>query len=157
MIFLAAMEADFDEIVKLYQNAVGSEGCTWDENYPSMEHIRADFLRGDLFCLKAENGEIAGVIAIDDDTMVNELSCWSQGGAELSRLVVKGSYQNRQLAGELLLNAMQELKKRGFSYVHFLVSKAHKRALRAYNRLNFDVVGESDLYDGDWFCYEKKL
>ena len=26
-----------------------------------------------------------------------------------------------------------------------------------YEKLHFDVVGESDLFDEDWWCYEKEL
>lgn len=157
MKFVAASKSDKAFIIELYKNAIGSEGCTWDENYPSAEHTDSDMARDSLFCLKSESGEIIGAISIDDDKQVEELSCWSKEGAELARLVVKESYQNRGIAGILLNSAMDVLKQRGYKYVHFLVSKEHKKALRAYEKLNFNRVGETDLYDGNWWCYEKKL
>lgn len=157
MVFLQAIEVDKEEIVKLYKSAIGSMGCTWSEDYPSYEHAEGDLKRGDLYCLKNEDGEIVGAISIDDDKLVDELSCFTQGGAELSRLVVRETYQNQGIAGELLRCAMEVLKSRGYAYVHFLVSKKHEKALRAYDKLNFDNVGEADLYEGDWWCYEKKL
>ena len=157
MVFLQAKEADLEEITGLYKSAIGSMGCTWNENYPSYEHTNGDLERGDLFCLKNENGEIVGAISIDDDDAVEELACWSPNGAELSRLVVRETYQNQGIAGELLRFAMGVLRERGYSYVHFLVSKKHEKALRAYGKLRFDNVGQSDLYEGDWWCYEKKL
>jgi len=49
------------------------------------------------------------------------------------------------------------LKKQGKRSVHFLVCKTNKKALRSYEKLHFDVVGESDLFDEDWWCYEKEL
>ena len=52
---------------------------------------------------------------------------------------------------------MEVLKQRGYEYVHFLVSKDHVKALKAYEKLEFNSVGESDLYGGNWWCYEKKL
>lgn len=157
MIFLQAQKEDKEEILGLYRSAIGSVGCTWSEEYPSYEHTEGDLERGDLFCLKSKDGEVIGAISIDADDMVDTLNCWTEGGAELSRLVVRESYQNRGIAGELLKGAMEVLKERGYSYVHFLVSKNHEKALRAYNKLGFDNVGESDLYEGDWWCYEKKL
>lgn len=157
MFFVSAKEEDMETICGLYRSAIGSEGCTWNEAYPSYEHTRSDLERDALFCMKTEAGEIVGVIVIDDDKQVEMLPCWSEGGAELARLVVKETYQNQGIAGKLLLNAMEVLKQRGYAYVHFLVSKNHMKALRAYDKLKFDNVGESDLYDGMWWCYEKKL
>lgn len=157
MIFIKALEEDKCTIMDLYQKAIGSPGCTWDEGYPSMGHLEGDFNRNSLFCLKTEEGEIVGAISIDDDAEVDKLPCWSEGGAELSRLVVKETYQNQGIARELLKNAMEVLKDRGYRYVHFLVSKQHKKALRSYDKLKFNNVGESNLYEGDWWCYEKAI
>lgn len=157
MKFVCAKEEDIPAIRKLYKDAIGSEGCTWDEGYPAMEHTLGDLQRGDLFCLKKEDGEVVGAISVDDDKMVEKLPCWQDGGAELARLVVKENYQNAGIAGKMIKCAMEELAKRGLIYVHFLVSKEHKKALKAYDKLEFQNVGESDLYGGDWWCYEKKL
>ena len=157
MDFFKAKENDIEIICGLYKEAMGTAGCTWDEHYPSVEHTKGDLERGDLYCLKTDQGEIIGAISIDDDKLVDELKCWSENGAELSRLVVKENYQNQGIAGKLLTEAMAVLRERGFAYVHFLVSKSHIKALRAYSKLGFDNVGESDLYDGNWWCYEKKL
>lgn len=155
--FVLAKEEDVEVITGLYKSAIGSMGCTWNAGYPSIEHTKGDFERGDLYCLKDSHGEIIGAISIDNDMAVEELPCWNQNGAELSRLVVRESYQNRGIAGQLLKEAMAVLKQRGYDYVHFLVSKNHIKALKAYDKLNFTSVGESDLYDGTWWCYEKKL
>ncbi len=157
MEFLQAKETDIAVISGLYKTAIGTYGCTWDEHYPAMEHTRGDLLRGDLYCLKDESGKIIGAISIDDDKEVEKLDCWSKNGAELSRLVVDEAFQNKGIAGYMIKRVMEVLKQRGFGYVHFLVSKEHIKALRAYDKLEFDKVGESDLYGGSWWCYEKKL
>ena len=157
MEFIQANVSDIEKITKLYNKAIGSMGCTWSEEYPSEEHTSGDLERGDLFCLKNDDGDIIGAISIDADEAVDNLRCWSGNGAELSRLVVKDEYQNQGIAGIMIKSAMRVLKGRGYEYVHFLVSKEHKKALRAYAKLGFDNVGESDLYDGNWWCYEKKL
>lgn len=159
-VFQRANEKDLEEIRVMYMEAIGSPGCTWDEGYPNAECTRADWERGDLFCLKTEDGEIAGVIAVDVDEIVEKLTCWTtslQPGAELARLVVKESYQNQGIAKNLLQCGMKELAKRGYRSVHFLVSKTNERALRAYEPLEFDNRGEWFGYDHDWWCYEKAL
>lgn len=159
-VFQRANEKDLEEIHVMYTEAIGSPGCTWDEGYPNAECTRADWERGDLFCLKTEDGEIAGVIAVDADEIVEKLTCWTtslQPGAELARLVVKESYQNQGIAKNLLQCGMKELANRGYRSVHFLVSKTNERALRAYEPLGFDNRGEWFGYDHDWWCYEKAL
>ena len=61
------------------------------------------------------------------------------------------------MADDVLGMILEELKKQGKKSVHFLVCKTNKKALRSYEKLHFDVVGESDLFDEDWWCYEKAL
>lgn len=159
MIFERAMEQDADEILDLYKSLVGTEYCTWTESYPGREEIDFDLSRGALFCLR-EKGQIIGVISIDQDASVEALSCWSeelQPAAELSRLGVHPDYQNRGIAGELILKLMEVCREDGKKSVHFLVAKSNLKARRAYSRLQCSVVGECSLFGEEWWCYEKKL
>ena len=41
--FKMAHPENTEEILSLYQSAMGTEGCTWDETYPSRETIAKDF------------------------------------------------------------------------------------------------------------------
>lgn len=160
MNFINAEKKDVKEIVKLYRAAIGSLGCTWSMDYPNADLALEDWERDALFCLKNDNGEIIGAISIDDDKVVEELSCWTrrlQPGAELARLVVKEDYQRQGIARMLLTYAMQELAKRGYRSVHFLVSKTNYRAIRSYSKLDFLNCGDADLFGEHWWCYEKEL
>lgn len=160
MNFRNAAKNDIVEIMKLYHAAIGSEGCTWSADYPNEAITQNDLERNALFCLQNETGEIIGAISIDDDKVVEMLPCWTEKlrpGAELARLVVKEEYQNQGIARMLLKCAMQELVKRGYKSVHFLVSKTNKRAIRSYAKLNFTNCGETDLFGEHWWCYEKEL
>ena len=160
MQFLLAEEEDKEEIMSLYRKAVGSEGCTWSQDYPNEKILEEDFLRKDLFVLKTNQKEIVGAISIDDDILIEELPCWSQEqkpGAELARLVVKETYQNQGLARKMLQEAMKVLRERKYRSVHFLVSKTNERAIRSYAKLAFENKGEADLYEEHWWCYEKVL
>lgn len=160
LIFGCAREEDFEKIRTLYKEAIGTAGCTWDEQYPDENCTRNDWERRDLFCLKTEEGEVIGAISVDADEVVKKLPCWReelQPGAELARLVVKKSYQNRGIARLLLQNGMEVLRKRGYRSVHFLVSKTNEKALRSYAAFNFENRGEWFGYDHAWWCYEKGL
>lgn len=160
MNFKNAAGDDIGEIIKLYQAAIGSPGCTWSMDYPNEAITMSDLDRNALFCLKNDTGEIVGAISIDDDKEVEELSCWNtdlQPGAELARLVVREDYQNRGIARQLLICAMGELARLGYKSVHFLVSKTNHRAFRSYAKLHFTNCGEVDLFGEHWWCYEKEI
>lgn len=155
-----AAENEIEEITKLYEQAKGSEYCTWDEHYPNIAITREDLKRNDLFCMKTETGEIVGAISIDDDKEVESLSCWSdklKPSVEIARLVVKEEWQNKKIAAAMLEELLKIIADRGIKGAHYLVDKNHKKALSAYKKLNFERLGESTLYDGNWWCYERNL
>lgn len=157
--FSMAGEKDKQEILYLYRKAIGTEGCTWSMDYPNEKILDGDFTRNALFVLKNDE-EIIGAISIDDDKVVEQLPCWEadlQPGAELARLVVKESCQNRGVARFLLQSVMEELRRMKYQSVHFLVSKTNYRAINSYAKLCFDRKGEAELFGEHWWCYEKKL
>ena len=132
----------------------------WNEYYPNEETIEFDLSRDALFVMKNDAGELIAAISIDEDEEVDSLIVWDENIApagELARLCVREDMQNQGIARQLLQHGMEELKKQGKRSVHFLVCKTNKKALRSYEKLHFDVVGESDLFDEDWWCYEKEL
>ncbi len=160
MHFRKATAADKDGILALYGSLVGTECCAWTQDYPNEEEIEKDLSREDLFCLENQEGQIVGTISIDQDREVESLPCWArelQPAGELSRLGVAQAYQNQGLARRLLQYGMEELKRRGCRSVHFLVCKTNEKAIRSYDRLSFDIVGECSLFGEEWWCYEKSL
>ncbi|MCM1113521.1 MAG: GNAT family N-acetyltransferase [Muribaculum sp.] len=155
-----ARREDFETLMALYRAAVGEEGCTWDEGYPSEEDIRGDLDRDSLYCARDENGEIIAAFAVDQDEEVDNLSCWSPAlvpSGEISRLVVRQDCRNQGIARQMLAFGMEELKRRGFRGIHFLVGTQNERALRSYAKFAFERAGEARLYGQDWYCYEKAL
>lgn len=160
MNFVKATAADKEEILQLYHNLAGTEFCTWTLDYPNEKHIEDDLSRDALFCCKDMDGNVIGVISIDQDENVENLPCWTdelRPSAELSRLGVRVENQNRGVARKLLQYGMEELRRRGNKSVHFLVSKTNEKAKRSYDKLNFDIVGECELFGEAWWCYEKCL
>ncbi|MFQ7419422.1 MAG: GNAT family N-acetyltransferase [Blautia massiliensis (ex Durand et al. 2017)] len=139
---------------------LGTPYCVWTEEYPSEKEVEFDLSRDALFCMRDDAGNIAGVISIDDDPNVECLTCWSETmvpSAEVSRVGVCQEFQNQGIAGKLLKGVMEELKKRGYQAVHLLVAKDNVKALRSYDKLNFENVGECELWGHMYWCYEKAL
>ncbi len=154
-----AKEEDRKEIMSLYKTQIGRKYCFWDDHYPSDETIDWDLSRDALFVLK-ENGIIKAAISLDKDEAVEKLCCWSRElipSGELSRLAVLPDEQNKGYARIMLRHGMEELKRRGAKGVHYLVNKDNIKAIRSYAVFGLKQVGECQLYDQDYLCYEKAL
>ena len=160
-VFEHVKESEADKVLSLYRSLVGTPFCAWTADYPARSDVEFDLSRNALFCLRdKETGEMAGVISIDQDPKVESLTCWTpelQPGRELSRLGVREAYQNQGIAREMLKHGMDVLRNRGYLSVHFLVNKYNIKAIRSYDTLDFQIVGECNLYDQPYLCYEKAL
>lgn len=156
--FCMAEPSDEAAVMEMYHAMIGTDGCTWNMDYPSEENFRADVADERLFCLKDEKGELISVISIDKDPLVDALPVWikhEEPSGELARLAVRADCQNRGIARRMILAAMEVLRLRGYASARYLVSKTHMRALASYAKLNFVCVGESDLYGHEWYCYQR--
>ena len=159
MIFRPGTESDEEMIFSLYTAAIGTEGCTWDADYPTMEILRDDIRREAVFVMERD-GEIVGAISIDDDPLTDALAVWDAGlrpAAEISRVVVSGACRGCGIAPAMFCELHEVLRRRNYRSVHYLVSPGNKKALHAYESLKYQSVGEADLYDHHWYCYEKVL
>ena len=149
-----ASESDRAEILALYNSQKGREFCPWDEGYPTDNEISYDLSRNALFVLK-EDGLIKAAISLEKDEAVDALPCWSkQPSGELARLAVLPEEQNKRLGRIMLRFGMDELKRRGYKAVHFLVNKHNAKAIRSYAVFGFKVVGECYMYEQEFLCYE---
>lgn len=154
-----ATEDDREELLKLYKAQVGREYCAWTDGYPGDETISFDLGRDALFVMKRD-GRIIAAISHEEDEDVDVLDCWDPElapGGELARLCVSPELQNEGLARKMLERGMQALKERGYKSIHFLVNKYNVKAIRSYAVFGFNVVGECQMYEQDFLCYEKAL
>ncbi len=150
MKFDRVRKEEADTVLKLYRSLLGTLYCVWTEDYPTEKEVEFDFSRDALFCMRDDDGNIIGVISIDDDPNVECLTCWSKTmvpSAEVLRVGVYQEFQNQGIARKLLVGVMEELKNRGYQAVHLLVAKDNVKALRSYDKLNFESVGECELWD----------
>jgi ribosomal protein S18 acetylase RimI-like enzyme len=146
MIIVQAKDSEFSEIMALYRGALGEEGCTWDESYPTSDIIREDITSGNMYCMKTESGEIIASAAIAQDSDLANIACFStklEPSIELMRLVVAKGYQNRGLAREMLCFLMELARETGYRSVRFLVGRYNERAVRSYSKLGFPSLARS--------------
>ena len=154
-----ATEEDRAELRALYKAQIGREYCPWDEAYPGEESIDWDLSRDALFLMKSD-GRILAAVSIEEDEDVDAFPFWNKDlepFGELARLAVLPEAQNRGIARRLLRFGMDELKRRGFKGVRFMVNRTNPKAIRSYAPFGFRVAGECHIYDQDMYCYEKEL
>lgn len=155
--FKTANMAEAEEILAFYHSFIGEEGCTWDEGYPAMEHVCMDIEKENLFLVRDEKGIVA-TISVDSDAQVDAIDKWEIANSrEAARLAVRKDMQGKSVARNMLLLLMEELKRRGYKGIHFLVSPDNPAALASYQKLVFENRGIVNMYGRDWYCYEKKI
>lgn len=157
-----ATKEDAQEIYALYRSLIHMPDGTWDEDYPSLEIVRHDLAHNDVLIMRGEMGKIVSAIVLemeDDELSRTDVQWYSDVSrwAELSRLGVDQSLQGKGIAKKMLLAAMAAGKEKGCDAVRFLVSKTNPAPQRAYAKLNFDICGETELYDQQWLCYQKRI
>ncbi len=154
-----AEQKDSDEILKLYRSIIGTQGCTWNEYYPSMEEITSDIRINSLYCLTDEKGSIIAVAAAGPLDELGDLA-WDPAmtmPCELARIGVLPSLQKMGIASRLLGAVIKDCKCRGFNGMRFLVSKTNENALTLYGRFGFQKMGEVFRYGHDFYSYYRLL
>jgi len=157
LLLCKALPTEKEEILKLYSSVIGTPFCVWNENYPSMLEIDNDIKNGYLFVEK-ENDEIIGAISITPENEYNELNVWKNRNArEISRVVVSPLHRGKSIAYNMVLEVEKIVKDLGFEATHLLVAKKNIPAFKTYMKANYNVVGETFMYDNEYFAIEKIL
>lgn len=150
---------DKEEIIKIYKSLIGFPGCTWSNEYPTIEDVYKDINKESLYIVY-DDKKIIAVATAGKDEELEHLECWSKeikAPCDLARIGVVKEYQSKGIAKILVKYIEQDVLKRGFDGIHFLVSKTNPKALAVYDRLEYKKCGETIMYDINWYCYEKKL
>ena len=144
-----ASAADRDEVMALYQLQKGREFCPWTEAYPAPENFEDDIAHDALFVLRTSAGRIVGTVSIERDPDVDVLPCWTPA--------LQPAGETARLARRLVAFIMEELARRGYRSIHLIVNSRNEKALRSYAAFSFDTVGECDMYNQHFLCFEKDL
>ncbi|GAX48378.1 GNAT family N-acetyltransferase [Pseudolactococcus reticulitermitis] len=154
--------ADAQAIVALYQSLIGVPGCTWHEDYPTLENAQADIRGNSLYLIEDENasGKILAVATAVEEADLDAFECWHQqvtNWRSLSRVAVRQSVQGRGLAQKLISAIIDDLKGIDSAGLRLLVSPDNWSALALYQKLGFKQVGDCFSYGETWACYELVL
>ena len=155
-----AIRSDLPAVSALYREAVGSDGCIWNEYYPTIEDAENDLARGGLYVMENENGRIIAATSVVPENELDGLNFWNYQGEhvrEAARITVKKEYRGRGLSAVLLGRIFDLLKKDGCEAIRLLAAKCNPAALRTYEKMGFQVLSECEMYGNEYFAEEKIL
>lgn len=159
MILRKAHSGELSEIVGLYRSAIGTEGCVWDENYPTEEDALIDLACGGLYVL-SDGGEIVGAVSVLGENELEELNCWTVrdgNHCEIVRVVVSQKRRGEGLSKVMLKLLFEKLKQDGITSIRLIAAKGNAAALKTYEALGFTYYDECFMFGHCYLPAEKRL
>lgn len=167
-----AVEADFDELVALYQ-AIGEAVAGTDNDpiwevgvYPTYEELGRHISAGEMHVCVMD-GRIAGaVVAVSGGEEGYEDVAWKssiplEGSAIIHLFGMHPDFKGRGLARPFFQAVEEELREQGERILRLDVVAANTGAQAVYERLGFTHCGTAwlayDDYQGDFAFFEKEL
>ncbi len=138
---------------------IGSQYCVWNDIYPGIEEIRNDFQTGNLYVIN-DDEQIIGAASIVPENEMDALPFWKMSNTnarEIARIVVSKEFQNRGIATQLVNSIIGELKFRGASSVRLSVAIGNIPAFKVYQKIGFEIVGETDMYNNRYYLFERTI
>lgn len=157
MIFRSAIGDDLTQIAILYRTAMGTPGCTWNENYPGFFELEHDFTSGNLYVL-SEGETVIGAVSVVSPNELDDAYAWEiQNAKEIARVVISQDHKGCGLAIQMLSHLFENLHQEGFAAIHLSVACCNNAAIKTYQRLGFSFLSQADLYGNRFYLCEKKL
>lgn len=152
---------DKAEIVALYRCAA-NEGrvngsSDWDDEYPGEMFVDSDIEVG-LYILKYED-EIISAISLVSHGDFEELDMgWTEGkSCVFARLCVSPKLQGKGIARYVMASMCKIAKQKGFTVLRFMSAKNNKASCHLYDSMGCTRLGETFMYNVDFYCYELVL
>lgn len=160
MIIEKALPEDAEEIYAIYSSLKGSPGCTWDDEYPTLDFVRNDIENRRSLYKLTENGKIIAAAYLGEFEETERPECFDKSIkrlGEFSRVGVRREYHRKGYAERLLRFLLKEAANLGYEGLALLVGTENLGAVALYEKIGFRRVGNGVMYDTHWFFYEKRI
>lgn len=155
---------DIPHVFNLYKRVIENmqkEGIDqWDRLYPNKKILLHDILYNEMY-LFFENGMLVSAIVLNEcqDEKYNEVNWKSNDGkiAVIHRLCVNPSMQHNGLGRKTTTLAEELLRKQGYNAIRLDTFSQNPHALKLYEGMGYNKVGEVTFRKGTFCCFEKPL
>lgn len=150
---------ELDTIYNMYKSVIGTQYCTWSQQYPGKTEIDNDYKTGNLYVLVGEEKIIGAITAVPENEL-SHFTFWQKNNEntrEISRVIISKEFWGQGMAKKLVQSLISILEKQGCQSVHLSVAALNIPAYKTYISLGFTPVGESDMYGSHFILCEKLL
>ncbi len=155
---------DLDEICELVKLAIknmdGQGILQWDELYPMREDFEEDVKKQELYICILDK-KIVAIYVLNQECDEDYASGrWKYPDASyivLHRLCVNPSVQNQGIATKVIRHIFAQVNEMKIESIRLDAFSSNPYALRMYDKLGFEIVGEVEFRKGRFYLMEKKI
>jgi len=155
---------DLNIIIEIFKNAIkvmnDNNINQWDDIYPTNEDLEQDVINGQMH-VGIKDGEIVSALVINNECEEEyKNGSWRYDNdkfAVVHRLCVNPIYQNEKNGKDTMIKIEEILKKEGTQSIRLDTFSLNPFALKLYQTLGYQKVGEAKWRKGLFYLLEKKL
>ena len=132
----------------------------WDDIYPSLDILKNDILKKEMYLLEIDNCITAFVVLNSHQDKEYTLGNWqysSEAIGVIHRLCVNPSHHNKGIGRKVLKASEAKLKDLGFNLVRLDVFSLNHHAINLYEKAGYQRAGVINFRKGDFYLMEKLL
>lgn len=155
---------DFEAIVTMFKNAVevmDSNGIyQWDSIYPSEDIIRKDLLSNQMYLGTMNNRIVSSFVLNQDYDKEYSNGNWRYKDASfyvIHRLCVNSAFQGMGVGSRTMQLIENLLRNKQIETIRLDAFSLNPIALKMYEKLGYNRVGEVNWRKGLFYLFEKKI
>lgn len=164
LFYRVAVAEEREAVVKLLEEvkaAMAENGINqWDEQYPNINDINSDIAKNQLHTIYMGN-KLAGVYVVNEEAdNAYKFGNWTDTEGKyivLHRLCVAPKFQHMGIATRIMEHIEAEQKKLGVTSIRLDVFTKNPYALKLYERLGYQNVGDAYWRKGKFYLMEKRI
>ncbi len=164
LFYTQSMSQEREEIATLFEAAktdMAEKGINqWDEIYPNINDINDDINKNQMYTVRMGN-KLAGVYVINEESdNAYKFGTWTDTEGKyvvIHRLCVVPEFQNTGIATKIMEHIEAEQKKLGVTSIRLDVFSKNPYALKLYDKLGYQNVGDAYWRKGRFYLMEKVL
>mgnify|MGYP003365578049 CR=1 FL=1 len=155
---------DLNIIMNIFRNAINVMNDNnipqWDEIYPTNIILEQDILKKQMYVVIKDNTIVSVVVVNNEFDVQYKNSNWKYDNerfAVVHRLCVNPIYQNQKIGENTMIMIEDLLQKKGIQSIRLDAFSLNPYALKMYEKLEYQKVGEANWRKGLFYLLEKKL
>lgn len=132
----------------------------WDERYPTSMILEQDILNKKMYVGVKDNTIVSVIVVNSEFDEQYKDGKWKYDNEKfvvVHRLCVNPTYQNQKIGKNTMIMIEELLRKEGIQSIRLDAFSLNPYALRMYDTLGYQKVGQTNWRKGLFYLFEKKL